>query len=598
MNQERNELHHFKDLILENIEDKLKDFVGENNSFKDNTQKGGHLFAEWYVDLFIEHDGGYEKYTDELPESNDKGVDFVLIDEKNKRVIIGQSKATGLSTKNVKAQKRDEIIAFFALHEHIMKDNWLEQASDEAREQLQEYKQWVRKKFTIKYVFVTASKKPDDINLSSPDPGLAGGAILEREIIDIYDLKAYHREAESMSDEPPEEVEFNLAVNSSFESKKPKSIEKVGRTLIATISGNELNSLFQRHRTSLFAYNIRQYLGKPKNKKIIDTAQNNPEQFFYFNNGITAICSEYKLKNEKAKNNPDKIINTRINAKNFQIINGAQTVGSIREAAKIGANLSDLKVLLRVVETGELKTTQKGFNRDIVQYNNTQQKIDTWDFISNDTIQQYLEEVIRNDNKANGERYIYQRKRISKRKSGYKPPVKPEHFAKLIYSFTFKDDFDPGVPYGQGKALLIQKEEDSPDGLYDDVFKTENNKWTNKEIDEAKVAIQLWFLLDNYFRSLQKDVDKFKEVQGIKFIHIALLRDIIDYKDLSLSSLRKDYKKLKEFFDEYHVPVISTTYQSMVQYKKLKGLINVVRNYSRSKDQYEIVKDTIKDLYG
>ena len=167
MNQERNELHHFKDLILENIEAKLKDFVGENNSFKDNTQKGGHLFAEWYVDLFIEHDGGYEKYTDELPESNDKGVDFVLIDEKNKRVIIGQSKATGLSTKNVKAQKRDEIIAFFALHEHIMQNNWLEQASDEAREQLQEYKQWVRKKFTIKYVFVTASKKPDDIK-SSP----------------------------------------------------------------------------------------------------------------------------------------------------------------------------------------------------------------------------------------------------------------------------------------------------------------------------------------------------------------------------------------------------------------------------------------------
>ena len=110
-------------------------------------------------------------------------------------------------------------------------------------------------------------------------------------------------------------------------------------------------------------------------------AQERGDEFFYFNNGVTAICSDFKVnKNE-------------ITARNFQIINGAQTVVSIRNATLQQENkVKDVEVLIRIVETGELKTTQKGFNKDIVTFNNTQNKIETWDFISNDPIQIWLEQ--------------------------------------------------------------------------------------------------------------------------------------------------------------------------------------------------------------
>ena len=130
--------------------------------------------------------------------------------------------------------------------------------------------------------------------------------------------------------------------------------------------------------------------------KIIETASDKPDQFFYFNNGITCICSKFKRTENKLK------------AKDFQIINGAQTVGSLKLAQESGHNLKDVEVMIRIVETGEIKSTQKGFNRDIVTFNNTQQKVETWDFVSNDDIQQYLSKNFKNDNKKLGYLFTYQ----------------------------------------------------------------------------------------------------------------------------------------------------------------------------------------------
>ena len=202
-----------------------------------------------------------------------------------------------------------------------------------------------------------------------------------------------------MSDKPPEEVKFSLKADSFYEKKSIKSVNNVNRALIGNISGNELANLYRQNKSSLFAYNIRQFLGKPNNKNIIKTATEKPDQFFYFNNGITCICSSYRRSNNQ------------IVAKDFQVINGAQTVGSIKAASETGENIKDLEIMIRIVETGDISSTQKGFNRDIVTYNNTQNRVETWDFISNDDIQQYLAKVLKNDNASVGFKFIYQRKR-------------------------------------------------------------------------------------------------------------------------------------------------------------------------------------------
>ncbi|HVY28187.1 MAG TPA: AIPR family protein [Polyangiaceae bacterium] len=72
-------------------------------------------------------------------------------------------------------------------------------------------------------------------------------------------------------------------------------------------------------------------------------------------------------------------------AQGFQIINGAQTLGTLARSDPKG----DLEVLFRLTKGLDVKS-EKGFNRDIIQFNNTQNVIKVSDFRANDPIQARL----------------------------------------------------------------------------------------------------------------------------------------------------------------------------------------------------------------
>ena len=88
---------------------------------------------------------------------------------------------------------------------------------------------------------------------------------------------------------------------------------------------------------------------------------------------LSAICTEYKLEDNL------------LTAYDFQIINGAQTVGSL---ARSDPN-SDIEVLFRLTKAADVKT-EKGINRDIIRYNNSQNIIKASDFRANDKIHIWL----------------------------------------------------------------------------------------------------------------------------------------------------------------------------------------------------------------
>ena len=285
---------------------------------------------------------------------------------------------------------------------------------------------------------------------------------------------------------------------------------------------SSLAEIYSKYNLGLFALNIRQFLGKGKiNKDIVETAKNNPQDFFYFNNGITAICDEFSIDGNN------------ISAKKLQIINGAQTVGSLASIANSHNEVYDVQVLLRVVETSD-----PDFRYDIIKNNNTQNVVGAWDFISNDPIQYYLEKNLHNDKPSRGYKFIYKRKRTDlKRKSGVKP-VTPELLSKILYSVT-DEDFDPYIPLAEGKGKLIDK---SGEGLYNKLFKTEVAKWDKEYLNKAKFGINLFFKLDEYFKNLDKE-DKLKSVSSLKFIIMALF----------LKKLSKDGKSIDNFYNEENI---------------------------------------------
>ena len=568
----------FKQIIKDHILDKLNG-IGIKD-LNDNPVKTGYFFSEWVADLIIDSDGGYELYYD-IPEVKDKGVDFVLIDRSSRNVLLAQCKSRSLNSTSSPNSKREDVLGFWGIHKQLMKDDYLADATEDTVRLLEEYKLWVDQNYKITWRYITLEKKPPELENEVLHLSGREKDTFIQEMWGISELKDYYREAVALSDKPPEEVQFSLKSNSFYEKKPIKSAENVSRAIIGNISGNELANLYRQSKSSLFAYNIRQFLGKPNNKNIIETAKERPDQFFYFNNGITCICSSYKRTDNK------------IVAKDFQVINGAQTVGSIKAASESG-NIKDLEIMIRVIETGDISSTQKGFNRDIVTYNNTQNRVETWDFISNDDIQQYLSKFLINDNPNAGYKFRYQRKRVDRIKQGYKK-VTPELLAKILYSMN-EEDFHPNIPSAEGKGKLVQPSTQEG-GLYDVLFKTELNKWPNEYLDSAFVGIEIYYKLDTYFRALDKD-NKLKKIQApaLKFMQIALFKSVLDSKGINISKCRKNPDLLQSEYDENMTVIIKLMDAALSKAQKDFDGTNLFRYFSRSKEEYDALKDQVNIL--
>ena len=103
---------------------------------------------------------------------------------------------------------------------------------------------------------------------------------------------------------------------------KINSDQDAKETLFIIASGMEVKD-WVNENDNIFNDNIRGYLGANKaNKSMLSTINDNPEDFFTFNNGITAVTSKITQ------------INDSFELEKFQIINGCQTASSLQRYFK------------------------------------------------------------------------------------------------------------------------------------------------------------------------------------------------------------------------------------------------------------------------
>lgn len=153
------------------------------------------------------------------------------------------------------------------------------------------------------------------------------------------------------------------------------------RAYYGTVSGSEIVQWWKTYNTRLFEKNIRQVLGQTDvNDEIEKTLHENPNLFWYFNNGIT-IISQNIVKNAMGGGNKDL---GSFKLTDIAIVNGAQTVSSIGKygvANEGSQNLDDVKVSVRMIQ---LSDTPKNFDKEITKSNNRQNRIENRDFVSQD----------------------------------------------------------------------------------------------------------------------------------------------------------------------------------------------------------------------
>ncbi|MFK7795805.1 MAG: AIPR family protein, partial [Aureispira sp.] len=240
------------------------------------------------------------------------------------------------------------------------------------------------------------------------------------------------------------------------------SIHKPFEAYIVLLRPDAIHQLFQRFRFLLFQKNVRNPLLQSKfNEQIKRTAQENPDYFWYYNNGITGIAKLLPALGQQAQ---------KIAVTGFQIINGAQTVYSIYRAYEESNALEreimnrDILVTLRLIRSGGAD-----FDLDVTRYTNAQNPISDRAFRANDPVQLRLQE------ESYKTSYWYEKRDGEFREvpEGV-TVVSNEEFAKAYSEFYLWGFFNHPIFFlaqrRVGKDLFFLTSEEHEEGLYDTIF--------------------------------------------------------------------------------------------------------------------------------
>lgn len=142
---------------------------------------------------------------------------------------------------------------------------------------------------------------------------------------------------------------------------------------------------WKEHGRSLFARNIRSFKGSTDvNESIAATLRDDPEHFWYFNNGITILCRRIAKQLIGGPTRDSGVFACQ----GVNVVNGAQTVGIIGTTSEsLGRLLEQSKVLVRLIS---LETCPEGFDKTLTRATNTQNRIGSRDFAALDPNQQRL----------------------------------------------------------------------------------------------------------------------------------------------------------------------------------------------------------------
>lgn len=351
---------------FKNIQKEIEN-IELNNNLKDY-----HAFIFWFIDTAFEFP--HEKILNSICDgTHDKGVDAVLIDPIELKVTIIQSKYEHAGGK-VQINE-NEIKLFATVKNYFDSRNSLKSAIEKGNQVtkrlMNEAFEAIRKqKYSLELIFISTHK-------SAPH--------LENLIYDTFgygknEFRIYHHERiiqlfnDKMRDFTPSLGVYNLPF---VDSNKFIIRTNPNKSWVLTIKIEEIRSLVNKYEDDLFRKNVRLFLGKNiTNKKIIGTLDKDPDNFWYFNNGISILCDNANIVMEKGY----------IRLENPQIVNGCQTCMSIKD---FDGDLNG-EILVRIIES-----TNHDFINFLTLYQNSSNPVNNRDLKSNDPVQVRLKHEFR-----------------------------------------------------------------------------------------------------------------------------------------------------------------------------------------------------------
>jgi hypothetical protein len=338
------------------------------------------------------------------------------------------------------------------------------------------------------------------------------------------------------------------------------------------MNGDDIGGLVNHAGIRLVALNIRGYLKDTNvNKDMKATLQKSPENFLYFNNGVTFICDSVTQRKEDGK--------LILELKRPQIINGQQTSRVLHDMID---KAHQARVLVRVMVVNTLDDDHEKrakFVSEIVQATNWQNSIKRSDLKANDISQVSVERKMRREGN-----YFYSRK--NERGSEIKARVGKN--IRVVTRHELADAIGgcvvPGLPV-RGKELMFGE-------FYNTIFnqdrparemlcfywlmKAVRKKIRGREVSTVRKRAQ-WYVLYQLNKLLRPEInshrarliraceDRESNVAG----HLSVTRPLANLVEVMLAST-------------------AAFYQSK---KNTDGLPNDPTNFFKSNDLYGFYRD-------
>ncbi len=319
----------------------------------------------------------------------DNGIDGVLYQVPERVLYVGQSKWRNDGTGSV---DRGEIQKFLKGLRDLTNARW-ERFNNKVQEKSSDLEAALNDASTrIVVVIAYTGQEPLSAEVSQDLKDVVNELNDPTELVTTQILRQtniYAAVAQGIQGSP---IDLEVALYDWGQVREPYS------AFYGQVSAADIAGWYGQYNNQLFAPNIRMFLGSTEvNTTILDTLQKTPHDFWYFNNGISALCRTIRKKPIGGNTRETGIFECH----DLRIVNGAQTVGAIANAAQKSADSVALaRVSIRLVS---LESCPPDFDRQVTRYNNTQNRIDRRDFVALDIEQ----ERIRGELQLEGVAYVY-----------------------------------------------------------------------------------------------------------------------------------------------------------------------------------------------
>jgi hypothetical protein len=321
--------------------------------------------------------------------SNDKKCDLVAVAADGQRIILAQGYMTSKAMAAAPANKASDLNtgASWLLSGPLDSlPETLKGAAQEVREALkgggiQELQLW----------YVHNLPESANVGTELKQAAETTDSIIKREYPGLDVDVSYLEIGRSTLEDEYARTQVPILVADKFDFEVPGGFEVTAGSwsvFSTALAVPQLRELWKQHKAKLMSPNIRDYLGVVRssgniNFGIKETAKDQPENFAIFNNGITVLVNDYKLRQEAGR---DGTTRSLLRIEGVGIVNGGQTTGALGSLEdKDVDKIASAQVMARFV-----KCTNTSVLEDIVRYNNTQNKVEATDFRSKDPVQERL----------------------------------------------------------------------------------------------------------------------------------------------------------------------------------------------------------------